>query len=393
MYSHLAQLDLANISPEETLEVDMLIGSDLIYWEFVSGEIIRGRSGPIAVKTTLGWVLSGPAGMMGQLNPTVSLVTTHALRVEGVTNKELDTTLRSFWELESLGIQSPNNDPVLDQFTSTVCMKGGRYEVTLPWREYHDALPDNYNLCHKRLYGLLRRLKQNPAILHEYNAIIHDQLEKGIVEVVEELDDTPKMTHYLPHHAVIRQDKKTMKVRIVYDASARSSGPSLNDCLHTGPKFNQRILEILLRFRTYPIALVADIEKAFLMISVAPKDRDVLRFLWLRNAFQDEIEIVKLRFTRVIFGVSSSPFLLNATIQHHIEKFRSSHPELVKVLMESIYVDDVVFGADTEEDASTLYASSKEILSHGSFNLWKFVTNSALLQKFIDAQEVTHTST
>ena len=136
----------------------------------------------MAVQTTLGWVLSGPAGTTGQRKSTVSLVTTHTLRVEGVTNKELDTTLRSFWELESLGIQSPNTDPVSDQFASTVQMKSGRYEVSLPWREYHDPLPDNYDLSRKRLYGLLRRLKQNPTILREYNAIIHDQLDKGIAD-------------------------------------------------------------------------------------------------------------------------------------------------------------------------------------------------------------------
>ena len=78
---------------------------------------------------------------------------------------------------------------------------------------------------------------------------------------------------------MIHQDKEITKVRVVYDASARSSGPSLNDCLYVGPKFNQKTLEVLLRFRSYPIAWIADIEKAFLMISMAPKDRDVLRFL------------------------------------------------------------------------------------------------------------------
>ena len=63
----------------------------------------------------------------------------------------------------------------------------------------------------------------------------------------------PEVTH-LPHHAVIRQDKETTKVRVVYDASAQS----LNDCLHTGPMFNQRILEILLRFWSYPVAFITD---------------------------------------------------------------------------------------------------------------------------------------
>ena len=199
------------------------------------------------------------------------------------------------------------------------------------------------------------------------------------------------MIHYLPHHAVIRHDKKTTKVRVVYDASARSSGPSLNDCLYTGPKFNQKILEILLRFRSYPVAFIADIEKAFLMIAVTPRDRDVLRFLWVRDPFSKDSEIIALRFTRVIFGVSASPFLLNANIKHHIESYAVSQPEIVGLLARSIYVDDVVCGADQEQEAYTVYASAKEILSHGCFNLRKFVTNSASLQALVDSQEATGT--
>ena len=61
----------------------------------------------------------------------------------------------------------------------------------------------------------------------------------------------------------------------------KSSGPSLNNCLHTGPKFDQKILDILLRFYSRKVALTANIEKAFLMISVAEADHDVLRFLWV----------------------------------------------------------------------------------------------------------------
>ena len=65
----------------------------------------------------------------------------------------------------------------------------------------------------RRLYGLERRLKQTPVILREYDAILHEKLDKGIIERVEDSDETPRMIHYLPHHAVIRQDKETTKVR------------------------------------------------------------------------------------------------------------------------------------------------------------------------------------
>ena len=169
--------------------------------------------------------------------------------------------MKAFWELESLGVKN-ETDPVREQFTKSIRRKEGRYQVSLPWREHHEPLPTNYELSLNRLYGLLRRIKQDPEVLLEYDAIIRDQLEKGIVERVQPMEKEPDKIHYLPHHPVIRRDKDTTKVRVVYDASSRSIGPSLNSCLLTGPKFNQKILEILLRFRTYPIALVADIEKA-----------------------------------------------------------------------------------------------------------------------------------
>ena len=106
----------------------------------------------------------------------------------------------------------------------------------------------------------------------------------------------------------------------MYDASARSGGPFLNDCLHTGPKFNQRIFDLLLQFRMHRVALTADIEKMFLVIQIAEEYHDALRFLWLDDITMEQLQIVDHRFTRVVFGVSSSPFLLNATIQHHLEQ-------------------------------------------------------------------------
>ena len=174
-------------------------------------------------------------------------------------------------------------------------MNGGRYEVSLTWRKCRDPLADNFALSRRRLYGLIWRLKREPTVLHEYDAIIHDQVNRGIVEAVQDADDNSVEVHYLPHHAVIHRDKMTIKLRVVYDASARDNGRSVNDSLYVGPKFNQRILEIFLRFRSYPIAMVPDIEKAFHMISLAPKDRDVLHFLWFDDVFNENPDIVKLQ--------------------------------------------------------------------------------------------------
>ena len=191
--------------------------------------------------------------------------------------------------------------PVYDDFGSSIQLVDGRYEVQLPWKEGHPALTDNYQLCLKRLHGLTKRLKQDPAILQKYDTTIHNQIQLGIVESVQPSEEDPKCVHYLPHHAVVRQNKQTTKVRVVYDASARTTGPSLNDCLHVGPKLNTKIFDILLRFRIHRIAIIADIEKAFLMISVAKKDRDVLRFLWYKDVYADQLDLMELRFARVVF--------------------------------------------------------------------------------------------
>jgi hypothetical protein len=105
----------------------MLIGSDF-YWEFGTGEIVRGGDGPVAINTTLEWMLSGPADLTRHQGSTVNLITTHTLRVDdGVTNNMLDASMRSFWELQSLGIQVELlGTNVSDHFTSSFKMKGNR---------------------------------------------------------------------------------------------------------------------------------------------------------------------------------------------------------------------------------------------------------------------------
>ena len=116
-----------------------------------------------------------------------------------------------------------------DDFTGAVKFENRRYKVPLPWKEFHDPLPDNYQLSVNRLQGFLRQLKQDPAILKEYDDMIQDQLRKGIIEAVPPEEATPRTTHYLPHHAVVHQDKATTKVRVVYDASGKSAnGPCLS---------------------------------------------------------------------------------------------------------------------------------------------------------------------
>jgi len=83
------------------------------------------------------------------------------------------------------GIQEDKAD-IYQQFQKQISFKNGRYEVGLPCKEVHFALPTHYGLTLKRLIGLLRFLRESPSILQQYDAVIKEQLKKGIVEVVND---------------------------------------------------------------------------------------------------------------------------------------------------------------------------------------------------------------
>lgn len=153
-------------------------------------------------------------------------------------------------------------------------------------KETRPLLHDHFVLCKKRLESLHSRLKQNPDLLKKYDDIFKSQRSLGIIEEVPEDCCEPGESHYLPHHPVVNESKNTTKVRIVFDASAKSEGPSLNECLHKGPQLTPLIFDIFLRFRTFLVAMTADIEKAFLQVSVEEHDRNLLSFYGLTTYFQ-----------------------------------------------------------------------------------------------------------
>ena len=165
----------------------------------------------------------------------------------------------------------------------------------------------------------------------EYNRIIQDQLQNGIVERVPKFNSetnlfNAKGTHYSPHHTVVRRDHKTTKVPIIYDGSARYSKEeqSLNDCSYVGNNFIPHIFDMLLKFPWNAVDLTADIEKAFLMMGIKPEDRDMLRFLWFDDPIAVKPKVVEYRFNRLVFGLRPSPSILGQTIAHHLSSYKQS---------------------------------------------------------------------
>ncbi|XP_035208506.1 uncharacterized protein LOC118183174 [Stegodyphus dumicola] len=194
---------------------------------------------------------------------------------------------------------------------------------------------------------------ENVRIIHgsmtDIAKVIDKYLKEGIAEETN-IGIGPK-TYFMPHQAVIRENKETTNLSVVFDASSHAENClSLNDCLHSGPKMYPDILKLLRKFRQNRIAFTAEIKQAFLQISLAEENRNAVKFLW-NDGELNGTKTKALRMTRVIFGATSSPFLLRATLNVHADKYKSQYPNVFSMLAENMYVDDLIAGADEESKA------------------------------------------
>ncbi|XP_065060233.1 uncharacterized protein LOC135687567 [Rhopilema esculentum] len=389
----------------DEFEVDILIGADYI-WQFMLDHVVRGEQGygPVATLTRFGYVLNGPVEIPSTNEHSSNIIISHVLKTDNIvvdSDKHLINELHKFWDIESMGIKSNEQELTCSENPLEgkihFNQKLGKYEISLPFKEDHPVIADNYQVARKRLESLLKRLNSKPDVLHQYNEVISEQLNSGVVEKVEdtELCSAPVgSVYYNPHREVVREERQTTKLRVVYDASSKQNGEvSLNDCLEPGPNLVPLIFDVLLRLRAKRIALIGDLEKAFLNIIIQENDRNFLRFLWYDNVFEKDPELATLRFSRLVFGLTSSPYVLNATVRHHLENYRQSDNEFVQTVEKSLYIDDFAFSLDTEEESFELYRKLKLCFASGGFNMRKWASNSDSLIERIELAENMHSKT
>ncbi|XP_074654484.1 uncharacterized protein LOC141908360 [Tubulanus polymorphus] len=233
---------------------------------------------------------------------------------------------------------------------------------------------------------MIRRL--SPQIRNVYHNIIMDQLSRDFIEEVT--DDDRNIGHYLPHRAV-KKESSTTPIRIVYNASLSTAGnPSLNDCLETGPTLLNDLGSILIRFRLHKFGLSADIEKAFLQVGLHDDDREYTKFLWLTDPKNPESELKTYRFKVILFGVVSSPFILNATVRFHLNNYNN---HVSRDLVKNIYVDNAISGCESESDLMKYYTNINSIMKNGGFKLQSYASNSSLLKAKADSDNLSDEKT
>ncbi|XP_063364633.1 uncharacterized protein LOC134653232 [Cydia amplana] len=382
-----SRVDLAADDDSIGENVNLLIGND--YYEgFRRQEKIQLKDNLYLIDTDFGWLYSGDENRKRHTPENILTVTTychcHSSSCPYFTEPDLplrNIDIKFLWSLECIGIndspKATRQEEAVKHFNDTIQYNNGRYEVTWPWIEYPPQLPVNFGMALGRLKSLVSRL--DSATLQEYDDILKEQLNGNVIEIVEpHRNDTEHPVHYLAHHIVKNEGKRG---RIVYDASMRSMDKkSLNECLYSGPSMLEDLTALLLKFRTKKIAIVADVEKAFLQVGLQEKDRDVTRFLWAKDITKDLTgdNLLYLRFCRVPFGIISSPFLLTATIRYHMSQ---TDGNLLKDIANNCYVDNLVTGANSVKEAQEIYEKTRETFGQISMNIRDWLSNN---KEFLD---------
>ena len=129
-------------------------------------------------------------------------------------------------------------------------------------------------------------------------------------------------------------------------------------------------------------------EKAFLNVEIPPEQRDLLRFLWVKDPFSSSPEEVVYRFTRQVFGLVCSPFILNAVLRNHLTKYEETDPQFVFDVLKSLYVDDYASGGGSVQECRMLYRKLKKCFKEGGLNMRKWATNSPNVNEQIRKEEI-----
>ncbi|XP_050532284.1 uncharacterized protein LOC126900516 [Daktulosphaira vitifoliae] len=369
-WPHLKNLSLADPLYNVPGSIDLLLGADILPEIFLDGKMSGKPGQPIAMETIFGWTLMGPVEQCNKLEITSLNITV---------SETLDTTLKKFWDLEEIPFTrhlSPD-DKMAEQIyqKTTTRIKGGQFMVTIPFRTLRPILGDSKSMALRRFKFLEARLNNNQTLRDQYVDFMKDYLTTGHMELVPLTEIANAHTYYIPHHCVLRPDSKTTKLRVVFNASARTSaGLSLNESMYTGPKLQPDIQAILLCARIWKYLFITDVKQMYRQILIQPTDRDYLRIFW---RFSQNDPISEYRLCTVTYGTSAAPFQALRTIHELANVDGKLYPQAAEILLNDTFVDDIITGANSEKESLDYQAQLIKLCSLAHFELRKWASNSS----------------
>ncbi|XP_058978855.1 uncharacterized protein LOC131802550 [Musca domestica] len=359
-------LELADPKFYVSQPIDILIGMDIGPLIFTIGTPMKTFGSILTQKTKFGWIVGGPIPGSILQRKQISLLNTTSI----------EKVLTRFWEVEETPkkVLRSEEDQFCEQnfIETTIRNKDGRYVVTLPFKKCEE-LGNSRNISLAQFYRMEKKLMKTPEIKEQYDASILEYLELGHMRKVNpnEIDKMPN--YYLPHHAVIKPDRLTTKLRVVFNASCPTSNKtSLNDILYPGPILQQDLVLQILKWRFFKYAFNADITKMYRQILLDPNQTKYQRILF-RKSPENPVEDYEL--LTVTFGVNCAPYLALRTLLKLAEDVKESYPRAANIILNNLYVDDVLAGGHTEDESIKARKELTAALDSAGFTLMKWASN------------------
>lgn len=361
-------IKLADPNFNHPSQVDLLIGAGVFFDLLCVGQIKLGRGQPTLHKTKLGWVVSGHI-----FNPLPQVSQSCFI----TTNLDLHNQLERFWQLEeshNIKTYSKEEMECENHFVQNFQRDNtGRFTVKLPLRDNYTDLGNSQENAIRRFYAIERKFTKNPKLKEEYCKFMAEYESLGHMSRINPSENTDNLTYYIPHHCVEKQSSLTTKLRVVFDASAKTTtGLSLNDTLKIGPTIQSDLFTIIIRFRQHNIVLTGDITKMYRQINIDPAQRDLQRIVWRDSP---EAQLGHFRLNTVSYGTASASFLSTRCINQLAIEQLDSFPHEAKTIMTDFYVDDLLTGSHDIDSMITIRKNITDILNSAGFELRKFASN------------------
>lgn len=361
--------------------IDIILGAQE-YSRILLQGFERLRDGIIAQNTELGWILSGfyPKETKNGVKILSMVACTEDVR-----------QLTKFWELEEIpqDYKLTQDDQTCENYykETTVRNSDGTYTVRLPLKDSNLNLNLNGESRRKaaaRLLQLERQFAKNEKLRQQYIDFMNEYLLMGHMRKVATTNYNSGK-YYIPHQAVIKEDSLSTKLRVVFDASSKSSTKiSLNDNMYKGPRLQQDLSTILLRWRKHKFAFMADIMKMYRFIKINELDVTHQRILW---RFSPKHAISEYELTTVTYGTTSAPYLAVRTLQQLAIDEQNNYPIASQATLQDFYVDDILSGDSQESAAKELQSQLISMLNKGGFKLRKWSSNSSELLENIPVED------
>lgn len=381
-------IKLADPSCGEPGKIDMLLGAS-VFWSVLGTEKVElGKGKPLLHGTKLGFVIAGTMHLKpGQMQVHKQ---SQPKRCHFSSNCSVQGQLEKFWALEEIGYEKrlTREEEECERFfaETTKRSEDGRFVVKLPIRVGVPELGNSVNLAIKRFSSLEKKIERDNELKEMYHAFIREYLSLGhMSRVYSDKEMNEPVAYYLPHHAVIKKTSLTTKLRVVFDASApTNTGVSLNNQLMVGPKLQDDIFDILVRLRKYAVIITADVEKMFRQVWVAEEDQDLQRILW---RFNPDEPIGHFKLNTITYGMACSGYLAVKCLQQLSE---CEDDKVGRAIMKDFYMDDLLTGADTVEEAREIKKGISQVLASGGFILRKWSSNKPETLLTCDEPNVEH---